>query len=400
MIDRLPQSQETGRESQRLHNQNMEVPSDFVGPVQLQLGDTKLKILRVADLPEGRNGRIYGDNTINPEVPFLLVADEPDKPGLKGLRVGDPVYLGRSKQGSIDRFPFLLNDDTISRHHATITVGETGEISISDHSTNGTHVSYERPSPETNPWLQQEETLPRDSWEDLTKYRPQPFLQPVVEQSHDQAANLERFSERIRLLATPLEWDIDGVSVKSSESKPGAYDYLFDVGVEDSRLVDVEAAAVRIPKREQTSESSVRMAQALLNQLRKNSEFQTITRYTGEDSRGMINELRRNHAMRCGLVEMFMKAVNDVRIVDPDSLADRVRYDNPNNLKAVNHDGYPVDKMRSSEYVAMLVLSMIDASFDDNRADPTQSHVGANGMPGYGQHREAAYRVLRYLSRY
>ena len=69
------------------------------------------------------------------------------------------------------------------------------------------------------------------------------------------------------------------------------------------------------------------------------------------------------------------------------------------NLKSANSDGYEhIGKMLSSEYVAVLMLSMLDGSFDANRADTTCSHHNKDGSNGYGQHREAAMHVLKYLS--
>ena len=43
------------------------------------------------------------------------------------------------------------------------------------------------------------------------------------------------------------------------------------------------------------------------------------------------------------------------------------------------------------------MLSMLDGSFDSSRAETVQSHTKNNGAPGFGQHREAAVRVLDYI---
>ena len=106
-----------------------------------------------------------------------------------------------------------------------------------------------------------------------------------------------------------------------------------------------------------------------------------------------INEIRKNHELRCRLLEFFQKKLEVIRQLSPDDLPERVRYDDPGNLKHPNHPGYP-DKMTSSEYAAVLALSMIDGSFDPDLEDRMESGTRKDGTPIYGQHREAAWTIL------
>ena len=106
-----------------------------------------------------------------------------------------------------------------------------------------------------------------------------------------------------------------------------------------------------------------------------------------------INEIRKNHELRCRLLEFFQKKLEVIRQLSPDDLPERVRYDDPGNLKHPNHPGYP-DKMTSSEYAAVLALSMIDGSFDPDSEDDMESDTRKDGTPICGQHREAAWKIL------
>lgn len=66
--------------------------------------------------------------------------------------------------------------------------------------------------------------------------------------------------------------------------------------------------------------------------------------------------------------------------------------------KMPNHGGYEDlgGKVRSREYVAKLVLAMLDGTFDTSKSkqDPINTVRG----DGLGQHRTAAKQVLSYLS--
>ena len=106
-----------------------------------------------------------------------------------------------------------------------------------------------------------------------------------------------------------------------------------------------------------------------------------------------INEIRKNHLLRCRLLEFFGRKLEVMRQLSPDDLPERVKHNDPGNLKHPNHPGYP-DKMTSPEYAAVLALSMIDGSFNPELEENIESDRRKDGTPIYGQHREAAHVVL------
>ncbi len=123
-------------------------------------------------------------------------------------------------------------------------------------------------------------------------------------------------------------------------------------------------------------------------------EYASYDVETGFDGfKKTINEIRKNHELRCRLLEFFGGKLEVIRQLSSDDLPERVRYDDPGNLKHPNHPGYP-DKMTSSEYAAVLALSMIDGSFDPDLEDRMESGTRKDGTPIYGQHREAAWTIL------
>lgn len=394
-----------------LKQETVEIPSDFIGSVDLRLGldgeESELHIIRTSDLPKNERGEsVYNGIRINPNKKLLIVgAGGEDKIEFKGLRLGERVGIGRNPSyGASEKFPSLAGNNTVSRQHLIIGLHENGRLFIHDHSSNGTTVSYNTPprSETANSW----DTVGKDSsvsWDDLQNYRPdlEAGQQPDVEKSDD----LEKFSERVRRIAAPLKRALNGdlFQQPTEDNDSNKYDHLFKVDDDDDYpRKDVERAAVRISARENVSESSVTESIDHLEQLKYNVGFQSLVdrhhQYDERNPEDTINELRRNHVLRCELINMFMRSVDEVRSVDPTSLAERVRYNDPDNLKEANSDGYEnIGKMRSSEYVALLMLSMLDGSFDSSRAETVQSHTKNNGAPGFGQHREAAVRVLDYI---
>ena len=66
-----------------------------------------------------------------------------------------------------------------------------------------------------------------------------------------------------------------------------------------------------------------------------------------------INEIRKNHLLRCRLLEFFGRKLEVMRQLSPDDLPERVKHNDPGNLKHPNHPGYP-DKMTSPEYAAVV----------------------------------------------
>lgn len=235
----------------------------------------------------------------------------------------------------------------------------------------------------------------------MADYDSKPEIKPASNEKVP--ADLERFPERVRLLATPLERNLVGDLFQQSDDQSlKRFEEIFSDDSEDDHQFgyrDVERAAVRIPHREQVSLRSIEDAEIRLEGLMCNTQFNSLVGNSKQSSDTIMNKLRSDHVLRCEVITMFMNAIQAVRQKNDGSLASRVMSDDPDNLKSANSDGYEhIGKMLSSEYVAVLMLSMLDGSFDVNRADTTWSHNNKDGSRGYGQHREAAMRILEYLS--
>lgn len=273
---------------------------------------------------------------------------------------------------------------SVSRQHLCISTDEDGTLTITDNSKYGTVVSYERPEHQGD----------SGGWDSLQYCVPSGREQSPA----SGVGELARFSEEIRSLAQPLGTDIDE---------------LWDVILSPTATDEQREQARQDYARRQLSEvirgrdkvsikgfySSMNSLKGLAYTGRSNikSIIDEYAPYGVEtDSDGFkktINEVRKNHELRCRLLEFFQKKLEVIRQLSPDDLPERVRYNDPDNLKHPNHPGYP-DKMTSSEYAAVLALSMIDGSFDPDLEDRMESGTRKDGTPIYGQHREAAWTIL------
>ena len=386
--------------------------------IELSLGGTRdrhpegtgakpatLSIYKVSELPKVNDQYVYDGYIINPTCAYIVVSDEhhnlsdPAKvTGIKGVRLDDQVVIGRGH----GRFPNLYSNTSVSRQHLCISTDENGTLTIKDTSTYGTVVSYERPEHQGD----------SGGWDSLRHY--------VSPSSQEQSQTPERsrlddFSERIQFLAQPLGTDIDGnrfneppMQAQKRESKK-----LWDVILSPTATDEQREQARQDYARRQLSEgirgrdkvsikgfySSMNSLKGLAYTGRSNiksiiDEYASYGVETGFDGfKKTINEIRKNHELRCRLLEFFQKKLEVIRQLSPDDLPERVRYDDPGNLKHPNHPGYP-DKMTSSEYAAVLALSMIDGSFDPDLEDRMESGTRKDGTPIYGQHREAAWTIL------
>ena len=292
---------------------------------------------------------------------------------------------------------------SVSRQHLCISTDKDGVLTIKDTSTYGTVVSYER----------LEHQGDSGGWDSLRHYAPPSSDR---EQSQTPERNeLDDFSERIQFLAQPLGTDIDGnrfnkPSKQAQERESKNLRELWDVILSPTATDEQRERAHQDYARRQLSEGirgrdkvSIKGFYSSMNWLKGLAgtniksiidEYASYGVETGFDGfKETINEIRRNHQLRCQLLEFFGKKLEAIRELSPYSLPERVYYDDPGNLKHPNHPGYS-DKMTSSEYAAVLALSMIDGSFDPDSEDDMESDTRKDGTPICGQHREAAHVVL------
>lgn len=187
----------------------------------------------------------------------------------------------------------------------------------------------------------------------------------------ERADGMERFGSYLKRLATPLE-----KNTRNYPARDGRY----------------ERSIISDDKR---NSASVILSLAIKHD---DQLMRLVGAHMQSPDMDPINLLRENHELRCETLLHFMDILEDIRSEDPERLPPRVRYDDPDNLKEPNYvaNAYPVKKMTSSAYAAMLALSMIDGSFDWERAkrDTTPSYIRADGTDGGGSHRDAALVIL------
>lgn len=344
-----------------------------------------LSIYKAAELPEVNGQRTYDGYIINPTCVYIIVSDEhhdlsdpADVTGIKGIRSDDQVVIGRGH----DRFPNLYSNMSVSRQHLCISTDRDGTLTITDNSKYGTVVSYERPEHQGD----------SGGWGSLQHYVPPSRREQSLASG---VGELARFSEEIRSLAQPLGTDIDE---------------LWDVILSPTATDEQREQARQTYARRQLSEGikgrdkvSIKGFYSSMNWLKGLAgtniksiidEYAPYDVETGFDGfKKTINEIRKNHLLRCRLLEFFGRKLEVMRQLSPDDLPERVKHNDPGNLKHPNHPGYP-DKMTSPEYAAVLALSMIDGSFNPELEENIESDRRKDGTPIYGQHREAAHVVL------
>lgn len=191
-------------------------PEDFVEPVEIRLSASnerapRLQVFRTKNLEKGSSGapHLYtGDHevvrsfnhtkplhkhSIDPQAEYVVVSLSDASPGLDapGIVAIYPdenggynnVIIGREPQYS---FLSLRDDDTVSRQHVTLSLGKKGELTIRDHSSNGTVVKY----------------TPGSTWDDLRSATVSPEMaeqQMQLEKSFRAPTGKER-EERWRVL--------------------------------------------------------------------------------------------------------------------------------------------------------------------------------------------------------
>lgn len=368
----------------------------------------KLSIYKVTELPEVNGQRIYDGYIIDPTCAYIVASDEhhdlsdpANITGIKGIRSDDQVVIGRGH----GRFPNLYSNTSVSRQHLHISTDENGTLTIKDTSKYGTVVSYERPEHQGD----------SGGWGSLQHYIPPSRREQSPASGAEELAG---FSEEIRSLARPLGTDIDGNRFNINSEPPKQAQEresknlreLWGVILSPTATDEQREQAHQTYARRQLSEGirgrdkvSIKSFYNSMNWLKGLAgtnikgiidEYAPYDVETGFDGfKKTINEIRKNHKLRCRLLEFFGRKLEVMRQLSPDDLPERVKHNDPGNLKHPNHPGYP-DKMTSPEYAAVLALSMIDGSFDPDSEDDMESDTRKDGTPIYGQHREAAHVVL------
>ena len=364
-----------------------------------------LSIYKAAELPEVNGQRTYDGCIIDPTCVYVVVSDKyhdfsdpANITGIKGIRSDDQVVIGRGH----GRFPNLYSNTSVSRQHLHISTDENGTLTIKDTSTYGTVVSYERPEHQGD----------SGGWGSLRHYVPPSSQERSLTPERNE---LDDFSERIQFLAQPLGTDIDGnrfneppkqAQERESKNLRELWDVILSLTATDEQREQARQTYARrqlsegIKGRDKVSikgfYSSMNWLKALAGTNIKGiiDEHAPYDVETGFDGfKKTINEIRRNHILRCQLLKFFGGKLEVMRQLSPDDLPERVKYNDLGNLKHPNHPGYS-DKMTSSEYAAVLALSMLDGSFSPELEENIESDRRKDGTPIYGQHREAAHVVL------
>ena len=364
-----------------------------------------LSIYKVSELPKVNDQYVYDGYIIDPTCAYIVVSDEhhdlsdpANITGIKGVRSDDQVVIGRGH----DRFPNLYSNTSVSRQHLCISTDEDGTLTIKDTSTYGTVVSYER--------LEHQGDF--GGWGSLRHYVPPSGREQSPASG---VGELASFSEEIRSLAQPLGTDIDGNRFneppkQAQERESKNLRELWDVILSPTATDEQREQARQDYARRQLSEGikgrdkvSIKGFYSSMNWLKGLAgtniksiidEYAPYDVETGFDGfKKTINEIRKNHLLRCQLLKFFGGKLEVIRQLSPDDLPERVKHNDPGNLKHSNRPGYP-DKMTSSEYAVVLALSMLDGSFNPELEENIESDRRKDGTPIYGQHREAAHVVL------
>lgn len=364
-----------------------------------------LSIYKVRELPKVNDQYVYDGYIIDPTCAYIVASDEhhdlsdpANITGIKGVRSDDQIVIGRGH----DRFPNLYSNTSVSRQHLHISTDENGTLTIKDTSTYGTVVSYERPEHQGD----------SGGWGSLRHYVPPSRREQSPASGAEELAG---FSEEIRSLARPLRTDIDGnrfneppkqAQKRESKNLRELWDVILSPTATDEQREQAHQTYARrqlsegIKGRDKVSIKGFYSSMNWLKGLEGTNIKSIIDEYapydveTGFDGfKKTINEIRKNHLLRCRLLKFFGGKLEVMRQLSPDDLPERVKHNDPGNLKHSSRPGYP-DKMTSPEYAAVLALSMLDGSFNPELEENIESDRRKDGTPIYGQHREAAHVVL------
>jgi hypothetical protein len=211
--------------------------------------------------------------------------------------------------------------------------------------------------------------------ESIPEYTP-----PIYEDSAIELSAKERRAER---LFSP---------VGQASKEPVSYDYLFDGSPLNG---SAERAAVRPSAREKVTEETKQKAVYRLRMAAERDNYLASTLRDYSTKKSIFETADLTEAIRTD---------KDLRLELGKYLLDKmesIRYDMPNRLREKNAqkrpsiDGYEIPGLSSLEYSVLLALSMIDGTFDDDRArsDPIKIDQ-KTGEVITGQHRVAAEKLL------
>lgn len=201
--------------------------------------------------------------------------------------------------------------------------------------------------------------------------------EPEAKESLEQPSRVER-------LFAPVEVE------ESQESANRGFDHLFDPNYDASKL-KVEDAAVRgpegrqkvTPESEQDAVDALRYAVSGDHDLKRIIEQHNPDRLIGQD---LVRHLRTDQDVRVAVGKYLMSKFEEEVL----SMGDRVRRGGE---KRPNFKGYEhLGKLKSSEYVPLLAMSMIDGTYHEAAADSEQRKD--NGAVTNGEHRQAARQIL------
>lgn len=276
-----------------------------------------LSIYKVSELPEANGQRTYDGCIIDPTCAYIVASDEhhdlsdpADVTGIKGIRSDDQIVIGRGH----DRFPNLYSNTSVSRQHLHISTDENGTLTIKDTSKYGTVVSYESPEYQGD----------SGGWGSLRHYVPPSSQERSLTPERNE---LDDFSERMQFLAQPLGTDIDGNRFneppkQAQERESKNLRELWDVILSPTATDEQREQARQTYARRQLSEgikgrdkvsikgfySSINWLKGLAGTNIKSiiDEYAPYDVETGFDGfKKTINEIRKNHLLRCRLLEFF-----------------------------------------------------------------------------------------------
>lgn len=192
----------------------------------------------------------------------------------------------------------------------------------------------------------------------------------------------EALNERYRALFAPIETEDEPANEQD-------YDYLFDPNYEPPKNVDHSARQKENPRglvteaNKQKAHNVIEEAIVADPKIRRIIEEQTRLQGESFDPSDLI---RTSAEARLAIGTYMLDKISRNLSRMPERVLD-------DRNKKSDHGGYP--EMKSREYVALLVLSMLDGTFDYSR----EQHIydfDDRGVATLGQHRYAARYLLEH----
>lgn len=207
----------------------------------------------------------------------------------------------------------------------------------------------------------------------------------------------EELKKRLEVLFAPPR--IAGETQDSATSQPEAinYDHLFSKDYVKPDYSHLQAIpGVPEKKTIHLKHEDVVQAGYELRKIKHNPDIKTmLDQHKGElyKDEDLVGLFRKDAQLRLKIGTLVIDLLDSHKIP---YLGRRVIFDD---MKTPNHTNYEeIGKIRSREYVAKLVLSMLDGTFDiaKSNSDPVDDDSIGDGL---GQHRFSARKVLDYLNK-